>query len=77
MDMKMDSGMKGMSCAMCGAPCGSCHCGKGVALFGLVLVVLGVLLWRGKLSLELTAAVVLVLLGLKKFFMGLWGNCCH
>ena len=72
-EMKMGSGM---CCSMCGAPWGQCGCGKGMAVIGLLLVVLGVLLWRGMyFNLERAFAVVLVLMGLKKLVTGLKGHC--
>jgi len=72
MDMKMPMmGSKNM-CTMCGASGSSCHCGSWVIVWGLLLVLLGVLLWLGRLTLDTTAAVVLILWGMKKFFMGCW-----
>ena len=71
MDMKVMSGGKN-TCMMCGAGGSSCHCGSWVIVWGLIMLLLGILLWLGKLGLETTVAIVLVLWGLKKFFMGFW-----
>lgn len=70
--MKMDkkSG-EGMCCKYCGAGMGKCHCGKVMVLVGVVIGALGVGLWMGRLNLEQTAAIVLVLVGLKKLIFGL------
>ena len=40
------------------------------AIYGLILVLLGWLLWSGTFSLEQTVGAFLVLIGLKKVFMG-------
>ncbi len=71
MDMKMNGGGKN-GCMMCGSSGSSCHCGSWVIVWGLIMLLLGILLWLGKLSLETTVATVLVLMGIKKFFMGMW-----
>lgn len=68
---KMDK-MSSKGCMMCGASGGACHCGSWVIVWGLVMVLLGVLLWIGRLGLDMTIAIVLVLMGVKKFFMGWW-----
>jgi len=60
------------ACMMCGAGGGSCHCGSWVIVWGLILLLLGILLWLNRLTLNSTVAIVLVLMGLKKFFMGVW-----
>ncbi len=41
-----------------------------MVFYGVVSIVLGVVLWRGLLSLEETIALLLVLVGLKKIFCG-------
>ena len=78
MDKKMGMKMGDRHCMMCGASCGQCGCGKVFAVYGLVFVVLGVLLWGGwyGVTLDKAASVVLVLWGLKKFMMGLKGGMC-
>ena len=70
MDMKMSNGKN--TCMMCNGSASGCHCGSWVIVWGLVMLLLGVLLWLGRLSLDTTVALVLVLWGLKKFFMGCW-----
>lgn len=56
----------------CGAYEGPCHTGSWVVVWGLILLLLGILLWLNRLTLNSTVAIVLVLMGLKKFFMGVW-----
>ena len=71
MDMKMSNGGKN-ACMMCGGGGSSCHCGSWVIVWGLIMLLLGVLLWLRILSLDTTVAIVLVLWGIKKFLMGCW-----
>ena len=71
MDMKMMGGGKN-ACMMCGAPGTSCHCGSWVIVWGLILALLGLFLLMGRLSLEMTVGIVLILWGVKKFLMGCW-----
>ena len=71
---EMKSMEGGMCCSMCGGT--GCHCGKVMALFGLLFIVVGVLLWRGMyFNIERAAALVLVVMGLKKLVKGLHGHC--
>jgi len=60
------------ACTCCGLPSGKCRCAGMWAVKGIVLLVLGLALWRGFLSLELTIAIILVLAGLKFLFKPLW-----
>ncbi len=55
-------------CSMCGRP--GCHCYKWTApVKGLILVVLGALLWMGTWTLEVVLGILLVLGGIKVWLM--------
>ena len=82
--MKKGMEMKGeMMCPMCKVPMGQCGCwGKGKVVSGLVLLVLGVLLWGSQswswaawFSLDHVFALLFVLFGLKMFIMGCMMKC--
>ena len=54
---------KGAACPYCGSM--SCKCSKmEMFIWGIIALILGILLWMGKLSLEMTVAIVLILKGL-------------
>ena len=62
---KSSSGETCHSCCSCSKTC--------YILCGLVMLILAFLLWKGMWSLELVVAVLLLIGGLKKLFMGLKG----
>ena len=79
MAKKMDSD-GGMMCPMCKVPMNQCGCmGTMKIVKGLVLLVLGVLMFWGRwswFSLEHVFALLLVLGGLKMFVFGcMWSKC--
>ena len=55
-------------CMRCGFS--DCKCGTWCIIGGIVLILLGVLLWMGTLSLNITLAVLLILGGLCSLLCG-------
>lgn len=56
------------------------HCmvpSKGALIFkGIIAILLGLILWFGYLNLTQVIAIVLILVGLKKFYYSSHHNCC-
>jgi len=60
------------TCNWCGYSYSDCKCKSWYILKGILLILFGILLWTGIWNLELTIAVILILIGLKKLTM-----CCY
>ena len=61
--------VNGMACPYCGST--NCKCSKTeMLLLGLIALVLGILLWMGTLTLNMTIAIALILKGLFMLMLG-------
>ena len=71
MPMKGSDG--GRACMYCGKT--GCGCGTMMVIAGIILIILGIWLWKAPEKLPWIVSIVLILGGIKKVMMGFkWGK---
>ena len=71
--MPMKSSGSDRACMYCGKA--GCGCGTMMVIAGIILIILGIWLWKAPEMLPWIVAIVLVLGGIKKVMMGFkWGK---
>ena len=71
--MKSSMPNKGWTCMYCGRE--KCGCGTVFIIAGVILIILGIWLWKAPESLPWVIAIILILGGIKKIMMGFhWGK---